>query len=39
MATCQLATWAENTVTFELSKKKWKRKPKKNEARVEWEAQ
>ena len=36
LVTCQLATWAENAVKFEL---KWKRKPNKSEVEVEWKTQ
>ena len=37
MAECQLATWAENAITFKLKlSKKWKRKPNKNEVGMEW---
>ena len=38
LASCQLATWAENAVKFKLKlSKKWKRKPNKNEVSMEWE--
>ena len=38
LAVCQLATRAENTITFKLKlSKKWKRKPNKNEVGMEWE--
>ena len=38
LATCQLATWAENAVKFKLKlSKKWKRKPDKSEEEMEWE--
>ena len=34
LATCQLATWAENAVKFKLKlSKKWKRKPDKKRGR------
>ena len=37
LATCQLATWAENAVKFKLThRKKWNRKPNKNEVVMEW---
>ena len=36
LAMCQLATWAENALTFKLKRsKKWKRKPNKNEVGME----
>ena len=39
LATCQLATWAESAVKFKLTlRKKWNRKPNKNEVGMEWEA-
>ena len=38
LATCQLATWAENAAKFKLTlRKKWNRKPNKNEVVMEWE--
>ena len=38
LATCQLATWAENAVKFKLKlSKKWMRKPDKSEVEMEWE--
>ena len=37
LATCQLATWAENAVKFKLThRKEWNRKPNKNEVVMEW---
>ena len=38
LATCQLASWAENAVKFKLKlSENWKRKPNKNEVGMEWE--
>ena len=38
LATCQLASWAENVAKFKLKlSENWKRKPNKSEVGMDWE--